>query len=491
MLNENQQRIISEYQKHSDWYIKSFHGRVLPFAVQVYGVREMMKKFPWAQHFGGTYGLPDNMFTWFWKESEMKRVREEFIEHVLVEPSFLDEFERSFMSAWQQFTAAEAAFTQNYADGNIERIIEQLQELIAVEQGVCRYGYMNDAFLTEGRRDWLSERILAELPESTKNREAVLNDLAAPVAPSFVQEEAFDRCVIALQDEQQWDQLLRQHAAKWSWIENSYFESPQLDEEAFRGMVKQVRQDVDDLEHTIAEAKAAPTVKEERKRELAESLNLSDELLSLINLADRLSHITDLRKMGALRLNAQVWKVLHDLEELAGQPLDLLSWCVHDELQEIILNGRWEILRKRRETGILVLHYNADSIRVDGDEFIAIDRTPFIGALEDEDSVSGQVAYPGRVTATARVVRGRHDFRQFRDGDILITNQTTPEFVPLMKRASAVVTEQGGITCHAAIIAREFKIPCIIGAAAVMQIFNNGEQVTVDTELGEIQRVPS
>ena len=68
-----------------------------------------------------------------------------------------------------------------------------------------------------------------------------------------------------------------------------------------------------------------------------------------------------------------------------------------------------------------------------------------------------------------------------------MTGMTRPEFVPLMKRASAIVTDEGGITCHAAIVSRELNIPCIIGTKIVTKVLKDGDEVEVDADNGVVK----
>ena len=74
----------------------------------------------------------------------------------------------------------------------------------------------------------------------------------------------------------------------------------------------------------------------------------------------------------------------------------------------------------------------------------------------------------------------------YEKGDILVTSMTRPEFVPLMKKAGAIITNEGGITSHAAIISRELKIPCIIGTKNATVILKDGDFVEVDANNGII-----
>jgi pyruvate,water dikinase len=82
--------------------------------------------------------------------------------------------------------------------------------------------------------------------------------------------------------------------------------------------------------------------------------------------------------------------------------------------------------------------------------------------------------------------RLQHDFIE---GEILVTGMTSPDFVPLMKKAAAVITELGGITCHAAIISRELNKPCVIGALGATQVLKDGEWVEVEAGKGLVKKL--
>ena len=71
-------------------------------------------------------------------------------------------------------------------------------------------------------------------------------------------------------------------------------------------------------------------------------------------------------------------------------------------------------------------------------------------------------------------------------GDVLVTDMTNPDFVPYMKIASAIVTDKGGITSHAAIVSRELNIPCVVGTEIGTQILKTGQEYTVDSRNGII-----
>ncbi len=103
-----------------------------------------------------------------------------------------------------------------------------------------------------------------------------------------------------------------------------------------------------------------------------------------------------------------------------------------------------------------------------------------------EDQVKGNSAYPGTVTGICRIIK---DYKNadINDGEILVTGMTDPNFVQLIKKAKAIVTDGGGLLCHAAIISRELKKPCIIGTKIATQVLKDGDLVEVDAERGIVK----
>jgi pyruvate,water dikinase len=85
-----------------------------------------------------------------------------------------------------------------------------------------------------------------------------------------------------------------------------------------------------------------------------------------------------------------------------------------------------------------------------------------------------------------RVIRSHEEAGRLDDGDVLVTHMTAPDWVPLMRRAAAIVTDSGGMTCHAAIVSRELGIPCVVGTVEATTTLHDGELVTVDAGSGVV-----
>jgi pyruvate,water dikinase len=100
--------------------------------------------------------------------------------------------------------------------------------------------------------------------------------------------------------------------------------------------------------------------------------------------------------------------------------------------------------------------------------------------------LTGDSASPGLASGPVKIIHAASQIHRVKEGDILVTEMTTPDFVPAMKRAVAIVTERGGRTAHAAIVSRELGVPCIVGAEQAMTALTNGQVITVDGSHGKI-----
>lgn len=109
--------------------------------------------------------------------------------------------------------------------------------------------------------------------------------------------------------------------------------------------------------------------------------------------------------------------------------------------------------------------------------------------VKEGKELQGQVAFAGTVRGTVRIVKRKDQVNQLQAGEILVSPMTTPDFIPAMKQAAAFITDEGGVTCHAAIIAREMHKPCIIGTRVATKWLKDGDHVEIDGERGIVRKI--
>lgn len=101
--------------------------------------------------------------------------------------------------------------------------------------------------------------------------------------------------------------------------------------------------------------------------------------------------------------------------------------------------------------------------------------------------IKGQVACRGKAIGNVKIVTKNSDFAKLENKNILVAHMTTVDYIPLLNKVSAIVTDEGGFGCHAAILSREFKIPCIIGTKIATKVLKDSDLVEVDADKGIVK----
>lgn len=247
---------------------------------------------------------------------------------------------------------------------------------------------------------------------------------------------------------------LADHANMFSWIKNNY--------------AGENRVTVADLEARKSEVINLPE----------ENIDQLQKPNSLIEWVAYLTFIRDERK----RLN---------LIAIGLMDRWLKKYCQENKVgyEVAVFNTIEEILRSpasdlKDYQGLRFVHVSAT-----GPQDITKTEWDKITTVENSDSkvLKGSVAHKGKVVGPAKIVITASDFAKVNPGDILVASMTRPEFMPVIERCGGIVTDEGGITCHAAIVAREFKKPCIIGTRNATKVLKDGDVVEVDADRGMVK----
>ncbi|HEY9869678.1 MAG TPA: phosphoenolpyruvate synthase [Candidatus Obscuribacterales bacterium] len=211
------------------------------------------------------------------------------------------------------------------------------------------------------------------------------------------------------------------------------------------------------------------------------------------------------RKIGAKQFRmvyaGHGTRTTRNLETL---PEDRQRLCLSDD--EALLLARWGCLIEQ--------HYSARHGRptpmdvewakdgIDGLLYVVQARPETVHALKNVQVLESyrldeqaEVLLTGRAigqrigTGPARLIKSAHELGRFRDGDVLVTDMTDPDWEPIMKRAAAIVTNRGGRTCHAAIVSREIGVPCIVGTGRATETLTDDRDITVNCAGGDVGTV--
>jgi pyruvate,water dikinase len=147
------------------------------------------------------------------------------------------------------------------------------------------------------------------------------------------------------------------------------------------------------------------------------------------------------------------------------------------------------IIEQRQKGFALYFDESREIICAEGENSIEQVRKEFgIERLKEESSeIKGLVASRGKARGSVTIVKGIGQLDNIEKGDVMVAITTHPDYLPAMKRAVAIITDEGGMSCHAAITSRELGIPCIVGTKTATKILKNGDLVEVDAEKGVVK----
>lgn len=190
------------------------------------------------------------------------------------------------------------------------------------------------------------------------------------------------------------------------------------------------------------------------------------------------------------------------IAEQNGIDVDLIKSYSWEEVQLLLETGQ-----KVEEAALLerkksyVIFTESGTIK----EITGKDKEVFLERFKEPDyskitEIKGSIANKGKVTGRVNVVVPRLDIPyedwlkelysiKFNDGDILLTETTSPDFVPLMKKASGIIADQGGMNSHAAIMSRELGVPCLVGTYYGIRVFNTGDLIELDADSGKVKLI--
>ncbi len=159
-----------------------------------------------------------------------------------------------------------------------------------------------------------------------------------------------------------------------------------------------------------------------------------------------------------------------EIEDYYGEPQDV-EWAIADDTVYLLQSRPITTIAEGSQAGGVADGGVADKIEAD----------------EADVLLSGLGASPGRVAGEVRIVDKLDQLDKVEEGDIIVADMTTPDMVPAMKRAVGIITDEGGMTSHAAIVSRELGVPAVVGAEHATERLRDGQLVTIDGDKGSIE----
>lgn len=363
-------------------------------------------------------------------------------------------------------------------------------------------GFIDGFILYAGQRfDFLIKKFCRQ--HKIKNFSKISLILSAPITPSFFKEAQDDLKKImpfflksgykiggGLTDflerdgNKKMQKLIDEHILRFSWIKSSYAGYKEYG-------IGDVEKEIKELAgRKVPNRKKDTLIKNKtEKEELIKRHGFKPEIIAILRANEAITKIQEERKFYSLTFVALQEKILREISRRTKINKELLLFCRLKEVSTI-LDGEFDIdeLKKRQKSSLFI--YQRGEVN---DIFTGKIADEFLQKVGDKlksrqvKEITGIIVSPGKAEGIVKIIKSVKDLAKINQGDILVAGMTRPEHLPGMKKAAAIVTDDGGITCHAAIISRELNKPCIVGTKIATKVLKDGQLVEVDANKGIVR----
>ncbi len=348
--------------------------------------------------------------------------------------------------------------------------------------------------------EYLPALVKKELKDSDGNLNEIMAVLTAFPNLSFIEEERFLFLKAALamkKKSKESEKLIKKLTSQFFWIRNTFVHIKILNEKDY---TQEIRKEIKDktyqqLEGELLRLKFKVQRLKKNKENLYKKYRFSPELKLHFYILKQLGEWIDHRKKYMLLASHYINLYCKEIAKKYKEDLWKIQYYLPWELKDLLLLNKRvpiNVLKNRRQFSVYVVEKEKpNGWRAKYTIFYKEDAKKIFNAIfpkKKGNKIKGQVA-----NAPISIMRGKVQIildtykQKFIPGRILVTTMTRPDFIPIMHQAKAIITDEGGITCHAAIISRELGIPCVIGTKIATRVLKDGQLVEVDANKGVVK----
>ncbi len=486
-ISEKELEELKSIAKKTEWYRQATKSNQLYMTTPCFGVIHEASYpviYCLGDEFEGYYdihGLTSEANQWFEKiKNNIKDIDE-----------YYAKLKKVFMKIRAELAVAEKVDFLKADKQEICLVIRRLDELNHDMWFNC---FLPDKFDPEGDA-LLKKEVKRHNPKITQEE---INILIRPQELNFIEESNKEFAEIASElihaGSSDYAAALKPFVTKYYFIQNSWESVKNVSEKDFvRPLKELVEQGPERVEKLHSWFKQLGTETKQKCEELRKKYVIPEQLENLFHLFRILTMIRDQRKEYVLRFNHFYEQTRLRCAADFKMPKELLYNATPNELLQLLETKKIDaaLLKKRNKKTVQSKEGKQDFIIGDAEaqEIITILHKKL---LEKHEELKGMIACKGTggtIRGTVKIILGETHFTKFNAGDILVAAMTRPEYVPLMKKAKAIITDEGGITCHAAIVSRELGVPCIIGTQVATKKLQDNRVVEIDVEKGVVRMV--
>ncbi len=292
------------------------------------------------------------------------------------------------------------------------------------------------------------------------------------------------------------EQKIKDYYLDWFWVDHGQI-GPARKLSDVKEVIKKFSVGKELVQNELSDLLNTRDKVSEIQKNIGQELNLTEEEKYLFSVARKFTYLKGLRMEILFGISACWSVILEEIGKRFGVNKDLLYYASVEELNSLLLEKKEldvDKLIERSKYCVWVAKSEMGQDILIGDE--ADNFLKSLDYIQDKNLenvlvIHGTVASTGYAKGRVKIVNKTEEINKVEEGDILLSVATHPGLLPAMKKAAGFVTDAGGITSHAAIVARELKKPCIIGTRIATKVLKDGDTIEVDAILGIIRIVGS
>ena len=380
-------------------------------------------------------------------------------------------------------------FPQNWKKSANAYLLEGLKNYYKIDNRVSGYYWILynefEKILTES-----AQKLMAKRGTAQDEIQKVLSILAQPALITPLDMERLSILRVALQKGSAQEKALLNHQEKFSFL-------PMYDIDYDPYSLAHFKKELAKIKNKLSTAKAKKEIdailkkyieRKTRKNKVLKNYKSSPEVAAILRFFGTYADHKDRKPYVRDQISCAVKNLFAEIANRLGLSLTEVLFLTDAELSRALKGGKsiskGEAAARVKDSAILL---KDDQVMIFSgkQDLKRIDK--ILEKKESLKELKGLGVSPGKVRGAAAIIISNADFPKFRKGQILIASATRPDFVPIMKNAAAIVTDEGGILSHAAIISRELEIPCVVGTKSATKVLKDGDKIEVDANKGTVK----
>ncbi len=416
-------------------------------------------------------------------EDDFNNLKSIMLKEIEENEDFIEEYLQKVIEDFKNMILwSETVKKKDFSKEDDKKLLETFNEFI--ERSLKLMGHLWPPL---GPEEWILKELEKELSEYIDPKEnfsqfqEVLNLLIAPEETSLLQQKREALLELAIDSKE-----INKVHERFAWINDHGFV---FDYQTLDDLKEEIKNIGDDPQEQLRKIQLARDITKRKKQQTISKFQFNERFLKLIEYAQKLPLVRFTRIDCLIEVAYNLNKLFKELEKRL--PIDEITLAYYWEIQDMLEDKEVDVkeINKRKDGYGFILFgnvfYNLTLAQArDVKEKIE-------SKLLLEGELKGQVASMGYAKGRVKVLASAKEISKVEKGDILVTSMTTPDFVPAMEKAAAIVTDEGGLTCHASIVSREMETPCIVGTKVATKVLKDGDLVEVDAKNGTVKKISS